>query len=218
MRAVIFDFDGVLIESEHAGNLHLAGYLTGAGYPTSPEEAMIRFSGLAGGQFLSAIEAYIAAPLPADFHSARATEDARAFAEGVGAVAGAVAFVCSLPADWPRAIASSSSTKWIRRHLDHIGLSDAFGPHVYSGREHVRHGKPAPDLYLHAAAALAVPIANCVVIEDSVVGATGAVASGARVIGFMGASHIDDGHADRLRAVGVREIAASFDEVSALLG
>ena len=82
----------------------------------------------------------------------------------------------------------------------------------------MRHGKPAPDLYLHAAAALAVPIANCVVIEDSVVGATGAVASGARVIGFMGASHIDDGHADRLRAVGVREIAASFDEVSALLG
>jgi len=218
MRGLIFDFDGVLIESEHVGNLHLAHYLTGAGYPTSPEEAMTRFSGLAAGQFIAAIEAHIGRPLPEDFHAARAAEDARAYAEGVEAVTGAVAFVRSLPPALPRAIASSSTTRWIRRHLDHIGLADAFGDHIYSGREHVTRGKPAPDLYLHAAAAIGVPIGECVIIEDSVVGATGAVASGARVIGFTGGSHIHDGHAERLRDVGVREIAESFEKVAGLIG
>lgn len=215
---IIFDFDGVLIESEHAGNLHLAQYLTAAGYPTSPAEAMTRFSGLAGDHFLAAIEEHIGAPLPADFHAARAVEDARVFAAGIDPVAGAIAFVQSLPPMLPRAIASSSTTRWIRRHLDHIGLRDAFEPHIYSGREHVARGKPAPDIYCHAAQQLGVGIDACTIIEDSVVGATGAVASGARVIGFVGGSHIHDGHEERLRAVGVTWIARTFSEIAALLG
>lgn len=216
--ALLFDFDGVLIESEYAGNRQIAEFLTAAGHATTPEESMQHFMGLAGADFLAAIERRIGAPLPPGFHEARAAEDARAMADGVGAVAGAVAFVRALPPDLPRAIVSSSTSRWIRRHLDHIGLADAFGDHIYSGREHVARGKPAPDLYLHAAEALGVPIARTAILEDSPVGATGAVASGGYVIGLCAGSHCGAGHAERLRALGVQAIAHSFDEVATLIG
>ncbi|HEX8555487.1 MAG TPA: HAD family phosphatase, partial [Sphingomonas sp.] len=112
---------------------------------------------------------------------------------------------------------SSSSTAWIARHLEHIGVRDAFGDHLYSGREHVTRGKPAPDLYLHAAGALGVAIEDCAIIEDSPVGATGAVASGAYVIGLCAGTHCPPDHAARLRAIGVDAIAADFAEVARLI-
>lgn len=215
--ALLFDFDGVLIESEAAGNRHIADYLTGIGHPTTAADSMANFMGLSGKGFTDAIERWIGGPLPGDFAPARAAEDARAIAEGVGEVAGAVAFVRALPPELPRAIVSSSTTAWIRAHLAHIGLSDAFGDHIYSGREHVARGKPAPDLYLHAAAALGVDIADCAILEDSPVGATGAVASGGYVIGLCAGSHCASDHAARLRALGVADTAADFDEVAKLL-
>ena len=79
-------------------------------------------------------------------------------------------------------------------------------------------GKPAPDLYLYAADQLGADIARTVILEDSKVGATGALASGARVIGLAAGAHCLDGHADKLRAVGVRDIAHSFEEVARLVG
>nr|WP_299914008.1 HAD family phosphatase [Sphingomonas bacterium] len=215
--ALIFDFDGVLLESEYAGNKQIADYLTGAGHPTTPEESMANFMGLAGGDFLAAIERWIGRALPDDFHATRQAEDDRVMREGLDAVAGAVAFVRSLPPELPRAIASSSTTRWIERHLEHLGIRDAFGDKIFSGREHVARGKPAPDLYLHAATALGVDIRRTAILEDSPVGATGAVASGAHVIGFCGGSHCAPDHADRLRAIGVQDIASSFDEVARLI-
>ena len=215
--ALILDFDGVLIESEYVGNKQIADYLTAIGHPTSVEESMNNFMGLAGPAFIEAIERWIGRPLPEEFHGARAEEDARVLAEGLDAVAGAVAFVESLPPDLPKAIASSSSIEWIERHLDHLGLSRHFGDRLFSGREHVARGKPAPDLYLHAAAALGVDIARTAIIEDSPVGVEGAVASGAAVIGLCAGRHCMPGHAERLRALGVLRIAHSFEEVSAML-
>lgn len=215
--AILFDFDGVLIESEYAGNAQIAAFLTAAGHPTTPEESMANFMGLAGADFLGAIERWVNGPLPDGFHEARRAEDARVMADGVGEVAGAAAFVRSLPTGLPKAVVSSSSTEWIRAHLAHIGLTDAFGDHIYSGREHVTRGKPAPDLYLYAARQLGIAIADCAIIEDSPVGATGAIASGGHVIGLCAGNHCAPDHADRLRALGVRHIASSFDEVAALL-
>ncbi|CAN5471392.1 HAD family hydrolase [soil metagenome] len=214
--AILFDFDGVLIESEYAGNKQVAEYLSGIGHPTTPEESMAHFMGLAGMEFLAAVERYIMRPLPEDFHTVREAENIRAMEEGVGEVAGAIAFVRGLPPELPKAIVSSSSTRWIRRHLDHIGLGDAFGPHVYSGREHVTRGKPAPDLYLYGAAQLGVPIERCAIVEDSPVGATGAAASGGHVIGLCAGSHCGIGHAEKLRAIGVDVAAHDFDEVARL--
>ena len=215
--ALIFDFDGVLLESEWAGNKQIADYLTAKGHPTSVQESMREFMGLAGPDFLGAIERWIGGDLPDDFHAARAAEDARAIAEGLEEVAGAVAFIRALPADLPKAICSSSSTHWIESHLAHLGLEGAFGDRIFSGREHVARGKPAPDLYLHAATALGVPIARIAIIEDSPVGVEGALASGATVIGLVAGQHCLDGHEERLRALGVTKIAHDFDEVAAFL-
>ncbi|MEZ0496219.1 HAD family hydrolase [Sphingomonas sp. IW22] len=216
-RGIIFDFDGVLIESEYAGNRHLAEYLTGIGHAHSPEEAMAHYMGLSGCDFIDTIERRIGRSLPDDFHAAREVENERVLAEGIGEVLGAIAFVRALPVELPRAIASSSSTHWIRTHLRHIGLEDAFGDHVYSGKEHVARGKPAPDLYLHAAAAIGVAIEDCVILEDSPVGATGAVASGAHVIGLCAGTHCPPDHAATLKAIGVQNIAADFEEVARLI-
>ena len=215
--ALLFDFDGVLIESEYAGNRQIAEWLTRAGHPTTPQQSMARFMGLAGPDFHAALVDYIGGPLPDDFHTARAAEDDRAMAQGVEAVAGAVAFVRSLPPDLPRAVVSSSPVRWIARHLDHIGLAGAFGDHLYSGREHVARGKPAPDLYRYGAARLGVLIERCAILEDSPVGATGAVASGGYVIGLVAGSHCDADHAERLRAIGVDAVAADFTEVARLI-
>jgi HAD superfamily hydrolase (TIGR01509 family) len=218
LDAIIFDFDGVLLESEYAGNRHIAELLSELGHPTDVEEALTHFSGLNGADFIAAIEARIGTVLPPEFHEKRRVEDRRVLREGLAAVAGAVEFVRALPPDLPRAVASSSSVKWIATHLDHLGLRDAFGDHLYSGSEHVDRGKPAPDLYLYAAQQLSVPIERCTIIEDSEVGAKGAVASGGRVIGLCAGSHCLPGHDERLRALGVREVAHSFDEVGRLLG
>lgn len=214
---LILDFDGVLLESEYAGNKQIADYLTAIGHPTTPEESMANFMGLADAPFRAAIERWIGRPLPDDFHVARAEEDRRALEEGLPAVAGAIAFVERLPADLPRAIASSSSSEWIRGHLRHLRIDDAF-PLVLSGREHVARGKPAPDLYLHAAEELGVDIARMLIVEDSPVGAAGALASGATVIGLCAGSHCAPDHGARLRALGVERIATSFDEVAEALG
>ncbi len=216
--AIIFDFDGVLLESEFEGNKQLAELLTDLGHRHSVEEALEHYVGLAGPQFFEAVEARIGGPLPPEFHERRKEQSVRALQEGVRAVVGAVDFVRSLPRSMPKAVASSSSTRWIRGHLEHLGLSDEFGDHVYSGREHVERGKPAPDLYLHAADRLGADIGSTVILEDSAVGVIGALASGARVIGLAAGAHCLDGHDERLRQHGVREIAYSFDEVRALLG
>jgi HAD superfamily hydrolase (TIGR01509 family) len=215
---IIFDFDGVMIESEYVGNKQIADYLTAIGHPTSVEDSMSHFMGLANEPFRAAIERWIGRPLPDDFHRARAEEDARSLAEGVAEIAGAVAFILGLPADLPRAVASSSSMEWITTHLDHLKLREWFGDRVFSGAEHVARGKPAPDLYLHAADALGVDIERTVIIEDSPVGVKGAVASGATVIGLCAGSHCLPGHAERLRELGVHHIAHDFDEVARLLG
>ncbi|MES2096122.1 MAG: HAD family phosphatase [Pseudomonadota bacterium] len=216
-EALLFDFDGVLIESEYVGNKQIADYLTSIGHPTTADESMAKFMGYSGVDFLMRVEKWIGRPLPQDFHTAREAEDARVMAEGIAEVAGAVDFVRSLPANLPKAVVSSSSTRWIRRHLDHIGLADAFGGHIYSGREHVERGKPEPDLYLYAADKLGVPIHRCAILEDSPVGATGAVASGGVVIGLCAGSHCAPDHADRLRTLGVATIAHDFDQVAKVL-
>jgi len=215
--AILFDFDGVLIESEAAGNRRLADWLTARGHPTSPADAAAAFMGLAGTDFLAALAARIGGPVPDDFHADYQAAGEAAIADGLPEVAGAVAFVRALPAALPIAVASSSTTRWIAAHLAHLGLAERFGGRISSGAEHVARGKPAPDIYLHAADGLGVDIARCAIIEDSVVGVTGAVASGAFVIGLCAGTHCGHGHRDLLLARGAQVVASDFGEVAAAL-
>jgi HAD superfamily hydrolase (TIGR01509 family) len=215
--ALILDFDGVLLESEYAGNAQLADWLTRSGHPTSTRQAMDEFMGLSGLDFSGAVERWIGRSVPDDFHDARAAEDRRAIEEGIEAVEGAVAFVRGLPPALPKAICSSSSSLWVESHLRNLGLDALFAGRIFSGKEHVARGKPAPDLYLHAAAALGVPIEHILIIEDSPVGVRGALASGATVLGLVAGSHCGPDHEARLRELGVTHIARSFEEVAAFL-
>lgn len=216
--AIIFDFDGVLLESEFEANIQLAELLTDLGHRHTAAEAIRHYTGLAGNDFIAAIEQRIGTSLPPEFHQQMKEKSVQALKDGIDAVVGAIDFVRSLPPNLPKAVASSSSTRWIRGHLDHLGLTDVLGENVYSGREHVSRGKPAPDIYLHAADQLGVDIKRSVILEDSVVGAIGALASGAAVIGLAAGRHCFDGHDEMLRAVGIANVAHSFEEVARLIG
>lgn len=217
MQAIIFDFDGVLLESEYELNRLTAELLTELGHPTSFAEAIEHYTGLAGPHVIQVIETRIGRSLPGEFHDRMRQASRDALARGIKPITGAIEFICDLPPALPKAIASSSSTHWVRSHLDHLRLRSSFEPHIYSGREHVTRGKPAPDLYLHAADQLGSDIRKTVIIEDSKVGATGALASGARVIGLAAGSHCLEGHAEMLQSVGIVEIAHSFQELARML-
>ena len=217
-EAILFDFDGVLIDSEWASNTQIADFLTAVGHPTHPEDAIEHFMGLAGTAFEEAIERWIDGPLPDGFNDARMRAGARYMRDGIAEVAGATRFIRSLVPDLPIAVVSSASVQWIAAHLDHLDIRERFNGHLYSGREHVERMKPAPDIYLFAAGQLGVDIRSTLVIEDSPVGVTGAVASGAQVIGLCAGSHIRDGHDARLTAAGAHRCVTSFEEIARLIG
>ena len=114
-------------------------------------------------------------------------------------------------------VASSSTLARLRHSLGLTGLYARFAPHVFSA-EQVARGKPAPDLFLHAAAAMGCAPARCLVIEDSVSGVRGAVAAGMRVWGFIGGGHCADGHDGRLREAGAERVFDHMPDLPALLG
>jgi beta-phosphoglucomutase-like phosphatase (HAD superfamily) len=117
----------------------------------------------------------------------------------------------------PKAIASSGSRRGLERKLKQTGLWDHFAPHVYSA-DHVAHAKPAPDLFLHAAAALGVAPTHCLVLEDSVNGVIGANAAGMAVWGFLGGGHAHDRLGAQLLEAGAQRLVRDWPEAARLLG
>lgn len=113
----------------------------------------------------------------------------------------------------PKAVASSSSREGLERKLRQVELWDRFAPHVYSAG-HVPKAKPAPDLFLHAAAALGVAPSDCLVIEDSVNGVLAGIAAGMTVWGFLGGGHANDGLAARLTGAGATRIVADWPDAA----
>jgi beta-phosphoglucomutase-like phosphatase (HAD superfamily) len=116
----------------------------------------------------------------------------------------------------PKAIASSGSRLGLERKLKQTGLWQHFAPHVYSA-DHVANAKPAPDLFLHAAAALGVAAQHCLVLEDSVNGVTGAKAAGMTVWGFLGGGHAHDRLGARLAEAGAERLVRDWPEAMHLL-
>jgi len=129
-------------------------------------------------------------------------------------VPGASAAVAGTPL--LKAVASSSTREGLERKLRQVGLWSHFEPHVYSA-DHVANAKPAPDIFLHAAAQLGVRPAECLVLEDSVNGVVAARAAGMRVWGFLGGSHVHDGFGGRLMAAGAERLARDWPEAATLL-
>lgn len=182
---VIFDNDGVLIDSERLGNQALSGTLTDYGYPISFDDSVRRFMGGTLVKVRAEVEADLGRPLPADFEASYQDRLFESFRTELRPVAGVEAAIEALEHDGvPLCVASSGRHEKISMSLTHVGLMHHFEGRIFSGQD-VPRGKPAPDLFLHAAAACGASPERCLVVEDSPAGVAGAKAAGMTVVGHL---------------------------------
>ncbi|WP_406007470.1 HAD family hydrolase [Streptomyces sp. NBC_00637] len=182
---VIFDNDGVLVDSEPISNRLLAAYLTELGHPTSYEDSIRDYMGSAMHRIHDLVQERTGQRLPADFDDTFHRRVFAAFERELEPVAGAVDVLEKLAADGvPYCVASSGSHERIRVGHRKTGLDRWFEDARIFSSQDVGKGKPAPDLFLHAARRMGVAPERCVVVEDSPLGVRAAVAAGMEVYGF----------------------------------
>jgi HAD superfamily hydrolase (TIGR01509 family) len=211
---LIFDCDGVLIDSETIVCRVEVQALAEIGYRIELEHFMERFVGKAARDGRALIEAELGRKLPAGFEAETARRVAAAFARELKAVARVDDVLAAIPGR--RCVASSSLPERLAYTLGLTGLAKWFGDAVFSVSM-VARGKPAPDLFLHAARAMAADPARCLVIEDSAPGITAAKAAGMTALGFIGASHCRPGHDARLIAAGADLVFSDMRELPRLV-
>ena len=211
MGALIFDFDGVIADSEAIANTVLAEIVTGLGHPTTLDQSLARYSGSRWDEVIAEIEAAIGKPLPSDFSGQLKLATLDRFRMDLKEVSGATNFIRRF-SHIPRCIASSSSIDRLQLCLSVLELEAEFGAHVFSA-DMVARGKPHPDIFLFAAGKLGVNPDECLVIEDSAGGIKAAVAAGMTAVGLCAASHIREGHDRRLSDAGAVHLAHSWLDV-----
>lgn len=214
VELVIFDCDGVLVDSEMLSARVLAREVSALGLPLSAEDCLDRFTGISMKAVLTAVAADLGKPLPPGFEDQVRAADERAFAADLKPIDGVRDAVEALPRR--RCVASSGALAKMRFTLGLTGLLPLFDPHLFSASM-VAHGKPAPDLFLYAAQQMAVPPGACLVVEDSRAGVTAAVAAGMPVLGFVGGSHCRADHAAQLLQTGAATVFARMAMLPALV-
>lgn len=210
---LIFDCDGVLVDSEALACEIDAQILTGIGIPYSAQDIMRKFVGVSFKDMVARLEAERGCVLPADLGAQLDTALFAKFEADLKPIEGVREAILSLP--YPRCVASSSTPERIALSLRITGLSHLFD-HVFSATQ-VARGKPAPDLFLHAAERMSTNPKDCIVIEDSAAGVQGALAAGMRVIGFVGGAHCGPEHAEKLRHAGAHTIIERMTDLKSAL-
>jgi len=185
-KLVIFDCDGVLVDSEPISIGVLVKAIGEAGVTISEDMAYDRFLGRSLSTMTSVLRDEFGLAVDDGFLSRMRTDLYQQFERDLQPIAGIGAALSDLST--PYCVASSSQPERIRLSLGLTGLLDRFEPHIFSATM-VKNGKPAPDLFLHAAEAMKVAPANCIVIEDSPAGVAAAHAAGMQVFAFTGGSH-----------------------------
>jgi HAD superfamily hydrolase (TIGR01509 family) len=208
---VIFDCDGVLVDSEPISNRVLAECLTEIGLPTTPEESMHIYMGRWWPDILAIAAERLGGPVPDEFTDTYRRRQLEALGAGVEPVRGIVAALDRVAA--PTCVASNGSEHKMEVTLERAGLLERFRGRVFSAYD-VERGKPAPDLFLHAAESLNADPARCAVVEDTVLGVEAGAAAGMEVLAFAGHTYPAPFGADDLRAAGGRV----FTEMSELPG
>lgn len=212
--AVVFDCDGVLVDSERLSNQVFAEVVTAEGLPTSFDDAVRRYLGRSTAECAAEIAEELGRPLRTDLIGEYERRCALAFGAELVAVPGVVELLETLvAAGLPRCVASSGTPAEIALRLELTKLAHYFDHHVYSASM-VPRGKPEPDLFRHAAAALGVDPHGCVLLEDSPAGVRGGMAAGMTVVGYAsligpealaeaGADHVITDIADARALIGV---------------
>ena len=180
---VIFDCDGVLVDTERIAVRIDVIVLAELGWPMTEAEVVERFMGRSDAEMTAAIEAHLGRRLPASWEEPFRHLYQEAFEAELEPVAGVVEALDAIAV--PTCVASSGTHEKIRFTLGLTGLYERFAGRIFSVSD-VARGKPAPDLFLHAAAGMGVPPAQCAVVEDSRYGVEAARAAGMRAFGYAG--------------------------------
>ena len=203
---VIFDCDGVLIDSEPIANRILQARLAAAGLVMDPEEVMKTFVGRTRDGCIEMAGRLLGRPLPADFGSKWDAALFEALGREVKPVEGITEVLDGLELPW--CVASNGEPERMRLALEAAGLLGRVGERLFSAKQ-VARPKPAPDLFLHAARAMGHLPATCAVVEDTPTGVKAGIAAGMRVFGYAGSLYADP---DALEAAG----ATTFHQMRAL--
>jgi HAD superfamily hydrolase (TIGR01509 family) len=207
---VIFDCDGVLVDSEVISCRAHAETLTRHGYPITADQVLLRFLGVSDREARQTIESEMGRSLPDDFDAQIKQAALQRYASELAAIPYVGEAIDAIGV--AKCVASSSTHEKIRHGLTCAGLYDRLAPDIFSATQ-VERGKPAPDLFLFAAERMQAAPARCVVIEDSIPGIKGARAAGMTVLGFHGGSHCRPGYGETLKNAGV---FATFDDMRQL--
>lgn len=212
---VIFDCNGVLVDSELLATGVMSRELMRAGFPVPADLIARYFTGRRPSDLLAQIELAAERKLPAGF----ANTVAKATLECLQRELRPTLFVAQA-LSWlrgPKCVASSSPLERVRLSLETTDLIRFFDPYLFSASE-VPRGKPAPDLFLLAAAKMHVDPRDCIVVEDSPAGVAAAIAAGMTAVGFVGGSHASDHLADHLSRQGARAIVRDMRSLKATVG
>lgn len=211
---LIFDCDGVLVDSELISNRVLAAHLSRHGLPITAKECQTKFlGGTIPGVVRMVAEEGI--ELPEDFETTLRERDIEVFARELEPVNGILKTLEALSGK-RKCVASSGSPEKIRRNLETTGLLGYLDPYLFSAHD-VKSPKPSPDLFLHAAACMAERPDDCIVIEDTTLGIEGAKRAGMKAFGFIGASHRTPNDEDVLRKAGADLVFSDMNELPSLL-
>lgn len=205
-RLVIFDCDGVLVDSEPISNAVFVEMLAEIGIEITLQECIQTFVGRPAKTNIETIECRLGAPLPPDFVQRLRDKAYAAFEEQLQPVRGIKTVLAAI--SLPICVASSSEPELIRKNLTRTGLLKRFDNNNIFSAVHVAHGKPAPDLFLHAAQMMEVNPEHCAVIEDSVPGVQAGRAAGMTVFGYAGTFSAEALHREGAHLV--------FDEMETL--
>ncbi|HVZ54453.1 MAG TPA: HAD family phosphatase [Pseudolabrys sp.] len=200
---VIFDCNGVLVDSEPLATSIVSNAFMRAGFPLTPEIVARFFTGRRAVDMFAEVETAAGRKLPADFAATVARETLHRLRGELRASAHAAHALSWLRG--PKCVASSSTLDRVRLSLESTDLLRFFDPYLFSAND-VKNGKPAPDIFLHVARVMGVNPSDCLVVEDSIVGVTAAVAAGMRAIGFAGGSHARSPLEGQLRAAGAQRV------------
>jgi HAD superfamily hydrolase (TIGR01509 family) len=208
MPLLIFDCDGVLVDSEYLFARVASDCLAEIGIALDAADAARRFAGVSLKDILAEVERERGLVLPAGFEAHLIRREDEAYARLLEPIDGVRDAILSIAL--PRCVASSSLPQRISESLAVTRLDDLFGEKARFSTALVVNGKPAPDIFLYAARQMGETPEACIVVEDSVPGVTGAKAAGMRVVGFVGGRHCGDDHAHRLMTAGADVVIAEM--------